>query len=157
MSQVFVSKYLIVELRPSKVRRGFLPMKVSFLDLGVVLPPSTLQVYCKITPLSYVSKIILYAIFIVFGLQIPSYYVQDILWTKLAPAGPFPGVYILHWGQLDKMQQLLFNILLYFREIYLKQWKIFDGTNLKITCFVVCAWVLKIKNLLPYISEIYAK
>ena len=80
---------------------------MSFLDWGLVLPPSTLLLYCKITPLSYVSKIILYAIFIVFGLQIPSYYVQDILWTKLPPAGPFPGVYIIHWGQLDKMQQLL--------------------------------------------------
>ena len=51
----------------------------------------------------------LYAYFIVFVLQIPSYYVQDILWTKLAPARPFPGVYILHWGQLDKMKQLLFD------------------------------------------------
>ena len=55
------------------------------------------------------SLVCLRNIFIVFCLQIPSYYIQDILWTKLAPAGPFPGVYILHWEQIDKMQQLLFS------------------------------------------------
>ena len=121
-----------MELRPCKVRIGFLPIKVSFLDWGVVLPPSTLLLYCKITPLSYVSKIILYAILIVFGLQIPSYYVQDILWTKLAPAGPFPGVYILHWGQLDKMQQLLSIIFEDFKILPIR-------IETALRCFIYCA------------------
>ena len=58
---------------------------------------------------SYLWKITLYDIFLFSGSQIPSYYVQGNLWTKLAPAWPFPGVYILHWGQLDKMQQLLWT------------------------------------------------
>ena len=31
-SQVFVSKYIIVELRPCQVRRGFLPIEVSFFN-----------------------------------------------------------------------------------------------------------------------------
>ena len=59
-------------------------------------------------PSFHVSKITLYDIFDAFGLQILSYYVQGILWTKLAPAWPLPWVYILNWEQLDKMQQLLF-------------------------------------------------
>ena len=37
-------------------------------------------------PSFHVSKSTLYDIFNVFDLQIPSYYVQVILWTKLAPA-----------------------------------------------------------------------
>ena len=75
-----------MELRPRKVKIGFFPIKVSFLVWGVVLPPSTLLQYSKTTSPFYVSKITLYAIFIVFGLQIPSYYVKSILWTKLALA-----------------------------------------------------------------------
>ena len=60
--------------------------KSVILGLGGSSPPIDLLLYCKLTPPFYVSKITLYDIFIVFGLQILSHYVQDILWTKLAPA-----------------------------------------------------------------------
>ena len=53
------------------------------------------------------QKNTLYDIFFEFGLQIPSCYVQDQLWTKLAPDITFLSMNILNRGQLDKMQQLL--------------------------------------------------
>ena len=94
-------------IKTQKSQNRIFTYKSVIFGLGGSSSPIDLLLYCKLNPPFYVSKITLYDIFIVFGLQIPSYYVQDILWTKLAPAWPFPGVYILHWGQLDKMQQLL--------------------------------------------------
>ena len=58
-------------------------------------------------PFYQVSKITLYEIFFVFGLQIPSCYAKGHLWIKLAPDSPLLRVCILNWGQLDKIQQFL--------------------------------------------------
>ena len=65
------------------------------LALGGSSSPINPHIILQNNPSSYLSKITAYDIFLVFGHLIPSYYVQGNLWTKLAPACPFPGVYIL--------------------------------------------------------------
>ena len=44
------SNCLSMELRPYKIRMWFLPIKMSFWVWGVVVPPLTLLLYCKISP-----------------------------------------------------------------------------------------------------------
>jgi len=66
------------------------------LALGGSSSPINPHIILQNNPSSYLSKNTAYDIFLVFGQWIPSDYVQGNLWTKLAPACPFPGVHILH-------------------------------------------------------------
>ena len=102
------------------------------LALGGRSSPINPHINLQNNPSSYLSKITAYDIFLVFGHWIPSYYVQGNLWTKLAPACPFPGVYILHWGQLDKMQQLLSIIFEDFKILPIR-------IETALRCFIYCA------------------
>ena len=98
---------LIYGIKTLQNKISIFTYKSAIFGLGGGSSPINSPVILQNNPSFYMLKITLYDIFFVLGHQIPSYYVQGILWTKLAPAWPLPGVYILHWGQLDKMQQLL--------------------------------------------------
>ena len=69
-------------IKTQKSQNRIFTYKSVIFGLGGSSSPIDLLLYCKLNPHFYVSKITLYDIFIVFGLQIPSHYVQDILWTK---------------------------------------------------------------------------
>ena len=101
---------LIYGITTLQNQNGIFIYKSIILTLAGSSSPINPHIILQNSPSVYLSKITLYESFLVFGRQIPSYYVHGNLWTKLAPVWPFPGVYILHWGQLDKMQQLLRNL-----------------------------------------------
>ena len=97
----FVFSILIYGITTLQNQNGIFIYKSIILALGGSSSLINPHIILQNSPCFYLSKITLYEIFLVFGCQIPSYYVRINLWTKLAPVWPFPRVYILHWGQLD--------------------------------------------------------
>ena len=94
----FVSKYFFFGIKTLQSQKRIFTKKKYHIWFGGSSSPINRPIKLQSNTPFYVSKITIYDIFIVFGLQIPFYHVHCILWTKLAPALHIPGVYIIHCG-----------------------------------------------------------
>ena len=81
-----VSSILIYGIKTLQNQNRNFTYRRVILALGGSSSPINPHILLQNDPSFYLSKITLYDIFLVFVRQIPSYYVQGHLWTKLAPA-----------------------------------------------------------------------
>ena len=81
-----VSSILIYGIKTLQNQNMNFTYRRVILALGGSSSPINPHILLQNDPSFYLSKITLYDIFLVFVRQIPSYYVQGHLWTKLAPA-----------------------------------------------------------------------